>query len=352
MRPNFCLVVVWFLVLFAGCQSEQREAELTYTENKDLEKEVKSPHLVEPAEVYQWYVSGKPFKAIEITKPEQYEQGHLSNALSLWRPDYESSDYPFSGMRMAAKNFATLLGNHGITPNDFLLIYDGKGNVDASRFMWMLLLYGHKQLAIMNGGKVAWQQENYPLSMERPKLVDSTTYSFNTAPNERAYVAELEDVLLAIHDSNTVILDTREPEEYAGIPYIDDGVCYPYKKGAFTFGRIPGAVHLNWSDAVELKTDHRFKSLETLKYNFRKAGVTPDKKIIVYCQSGARSTHTAYVLRELLGYPSVLNYDGSWIEWSYYFTQEGKVPVERDLDEQQHKKQYIALQKAVNKIPF
>lgn len=347
MRPVFYLLTAFLVGLLAGCQNEQPAVELPSRRKHSPAKEVEGAHLVEPAGVYQWYVTGKPFKAIEITKPEQYEQGHLSNALSFWRPDYESNDYPYGGMRMSAEDFANLLGRYGIRPDDFLLIYDSKGNVDASRFMWMLLLYGHKQVAIMNGGKVAWQQEGYPLSIESPKLVAPTTYAFNTPLDEREYIAELEDLVLAIHDSNTVIVDTREPEEYHGMPYIDGGVCYPYKKGAFTFGRIPGAVHLNWSDAVDLKTDHRFKSLETLKYNFGKVGLTPDKKIIVYCQSGARSTHTAYVLRELLAYPEVLNYDGSWIEWSYHFTQDGKVPIERDLDEESHKKKCIALQQTI-----
>lgn len=347
MKPFHCLLLGLLLLLIA-CQADPVPGDSPLPAAVAVGTAVQGPHLVEPAVVKQWYDTGQPFVAIEISKPEQYQQGHLSKALSFWRPDYESRDYPFGGMRMPAEDFAALLGKQGISDQDFLLLYDGKGNVDAARFMWMLRLYGHDRVALMNGGKVAWQQEGYPLSQETPTPLAPTTFTFKAPLDEAEHVATWEDVRWAITDSNTVIVDTREPEEYAGVPYIEGGVCHPYKKGAFTFGHIPTAVHLNWSDAVELKADHRFKPLEVLRYNFNKAGITPDKNIIVYCQSGARSTHTAYVLRELLGYPNVLNYDGSWIEWSYHFTQGGKVAVERDLDEERHRQHCIALQQSIS----
>lgn len=347
---------LWILLLLplGACQGEGAADALADEPppiDQGLKDQVKGPHLIEVAEVQRMYKAEEPFKVIEISKPEGYATGHLPGALRFWRPDYESKDYPYGGMRMSAADFAKLLGSNGISPDDFLVVYDEKGCVDAARFMWMLLLYGHERTAVMNGGKTAWTMAGYPLSNEEPTLDPPVAYTFAHPLDEREHVAELEDLILAINDSNTLIVDTREPEEYAGLPYIDGGICYPYKKGAYTFGHIPTAIHLNWSDAVDLKYDHRFKCQRSLTYNLKKAGITPDKNIIVYCQSGARSTHTAYVLKELMGYPNVRNYDGSWIEWSYHYVHGGKVAVARDLDEDEHRERLVALQRQLDSKP-
>jgi thiosulfate/3-mercaptopyruvate sulfurtransferase len=196
---------------------------------------------------------------------------------------------------------------------------------------------------VMNGGKAAWKEAGYELSTEVGAAPTAVTYTFSSEPDVTRF-ASMEDVMAAMNDTNVILLDTREPEEYQGDPYISKGACYPYKKGAFTNGRIPGSIHLNWSDAVDLDGDHRFKSLKDLKYNFEKAGITPDKKIIAYCQSGVRSAHTTYVLTELLGYKDVRNYDGSWIEWSYNHVNGGKVPIEQDIDAEEHRSRMAALE--------
>lgn len=339
---------IWAFFLIAGvlsCQNETPATDSTTTVAVDesLKSSVKGPHLIEPEQVWEMYEAGESFKVIEISKSGQYAAGHLPGAINFWRPDYEGQGYEYGGMRMSTDELATLLGSNGISPDDQLIIYDTKGSVDAIRFMWMLDIYGHQNMAIMNGGKTAWTKAGYELSTEPTPEVEPVVYTFQEEP-DFGRLANMEDVIAALSDPNTVLLDTREPEEYQGVPYIDKGECLPYKKGAFTFGRIPGSVHLNWSDAVDLNDDHRFKSLKDLKYNFEQAGITPDKKIIAYCQSGVRSSHTTYVLTELLGYPDVKNYDGSWIEWSYNYIQQGNVDIERDLDEEEHKKRLALLE--------
>lgn len=335
--------------LLLACQSEQpaegdAAAETEVTIDESSKASVKGPHLVEPADVQKMYEEGQDFKVIEISKGGKYAEGHLPGAINFWRPDYEGKGYEYGGMRMTADEMATLLGSNGISPDDRLIIYDTKGSVDAIRFMWMLDIYGHQDMAIMNGGKTAWKEAGYDLTTETAPEPEPVVYTFSGDPDE-SRLANMEEVIAALQDPNVVLLDTREPEEFQGIPYVDKGECLPYKKGAFTFGRIPGSVHLNWSDAVDLDGDHRFKSLKDLKYNFEQAGVTPDKKIIAYCQSGVRSSHTTYVLTELLGYPNVKNYDGSWIEWSYNYINNKNVDIDRDIDEEEHKKRLAMLEK-------
>lgn len=299
-------------------------------------------HLMETGQVEQMYDKGQAFKVIEISKSNRYRAGHLPGAINFWRAHYEGKGYEYGGMRASPDEMAALLGRNGISPEDFLVIYDTRGSVDAIRFMWILDMYGHEKMAVMNGGKAAWKANGFELTTEATVL-EPVQYTFGKPP-DYSTMAKLEDIVMAMSDTNYVLLDTREPEEYQGLPYISKGVCYPYKEGAFTYGRIPGSVHLNWSDAVDLNGDHRFKALKDLRYNFKRAGITADKKIIAYCQSGVRSAHTAYVLTEILGFENVKNYDGSWIEWSYNYMKGRSIAIARDIDDEEHKKQFAKLE--------
>lgn len=343
MRYGLLLMIL--TMSLTACQNDGASSASTAEAvvDESLKSSVKANHLIEPEEVKRMYDAGANFTIIEISKREKYAEGHLPGALNFWRPDYEGQGYAYGGMRMTTEEMAILLGSNGISPDDQLIIYDTKGSVDAIRFMWMLDMYGHENIAIMNGGKTAWTKAGYELSTEPATPAEPVVYSFTRKP-DASRLANFEEVLAALDDPNVILLDTREPEEFQGVPYIDKGECLPYKKGSFTFGRIPGSVHLNWSDAVDLHDDHRFKSLKDLKYNFAQAGITPDKKIIAYCQSGVRSSHTTYVLTEILGYPDVKNYDGSWIEWSYNFVTNNNVEVERDIDENEHKRRLALLE--------
>lgn len=265
----------------------------------------------------------------EISKREKYLKKHLPNAHNLWRTDYEnSSDYAYTGMMASVPQMEVLLSKYGIVTNTQIILYDTKGNADAARFWWILKAYGHDKVSLIDGGKTAWQQAELALETVQPLLQKTTDYRF-VKQVPKALSASIDMVKNAISDKNIVLLDTREPEEYAGQPYIHNNKIYRFKKGAFANGCIPKAVHLNWSDAVDLHGDHRIKAIKDLKYNFEQMGVTPDKIIIAYCQSGVRSAHTIFVLSEILGYPNVYNYDGSWIEWSNKHIEEGTVAIEQ-----------------------
>lgn len=353
MTKTFIITSSYFLFLISflsGCAPEnQNTAPL-----KDIPLSTKTttstPYLITVDEVKKWLDNKEAFIIFEISKKEKYQQGHLPNAIHLWRPDYENhTDFPYTGMMASQTQMETLLSKKGVSPNAKIILYDTKGSSDAMRFCWILRVYGYENVWVMNGGKIAWKQAGYPLSTAPPKTLPPTTFTFSNQ-NKTLPFATFEDVQMAILDSNYILLDTREPEEYHGQPYINKNKLHPYKKGAFTNGCIPTAKHLNWSDAVDLKGDHCFKSLKDLRYNFEQAGILADKKIITYCQSGVRSAHTAYVLTELLDYPNVMNYDGSWIEWSYHFTHKKEVDIEQHTPKAEFEQQLEELKE--KKISF
>ncbi len=343
------LALVNGITLALGACS-QEAAKSGGAEKETISKtEVKTSHLVEPDDVKRMMDEGKKLAIIEVSKKEDFVTGHLPGALNVWRPNYENrEDYPYEGMRATKAQTEALLSRLGILPQDTILLYCRGGNVDALRLYWILDLYGHQHLLVMNGGYEAWKRQGLPLEKEMVTPV-ATDYRF-MQPENRVKLATIDEVRSAIGDTNVILLDTRELEEFTGAPYIDKGKVLPWKDGASTFGRIPTAIHINWSEAVDLDGDHRFKSLKALKWNFETRGITPDKKIITYCQSGVRSAHTTFVLTEILGYPNVKNYDGSWIEWSYYYKNNQDVPIERDLSEAEHAKQLAALQKKIKEV--
>jgi thiosulfate/3-mercaptopyruvate sulfurtransferase len=289
-----------------------------------------SPFLLSVDDVNELLLSRlEGLVVFEISTVDKYAQGHLPEAQRLWRPDYENlTDYPYEGMMASREQMCVLLREKGVDKDTEIILYDTNGSVDAMRVLWILRNYGHHKVAVMDGGKVAWQQAGYKLSEVQPIKPKASAYCFPDSITTE-HTATLEEVLAGIRDTNVVIVDTREPEEFLGKPYFHKGEVLYYKKGAFSSGCIPGAIHLNWSDAVDLNGDHCFKSLKTLHYNFAKKGITPDKQIITYCQSGVRSAHTTFVLSELLGFPNVKNYDGSWIEWSYFHQEKQTVPIEQ-----------------------
>ena len=323
----------WLLIVLSGmaCVAEQQQQEdRTTTQLAPLQTAVSiTPFLLSVEDVKERLANSDNLVIFEISKSDKYHQGHLPGALQLWRPDYENNvDFPYEGMMATRPQMERLLGRHGVMDSTEIIIYDTKGSADAMRLLWILRSYGHPKAAVMDGGKTAWQQVQYPLSQEPLPVPVPTDYHF-PEPASSLQIASMEDVLAALTDTNIIIIDTREPEEFMGKPYLQQNQLLYYKKGAFTSGAIPGAIHINWSDAVDLDGNHCFKSLQALQYNFTQKGVSPNKQIITYCQSGVRSAHTTFVLTELLGYPNVRNYDGSWIEWSYFYQNGQKVPIEQ-----------------------
>ena len=265
-------------------------------------------HLISVAEARELIAVREEVVLIDIRRATDYALGHIPGAYNIFRSDYsaEKEAYPFGGMRATRDRMEELLGSLGVTYETMILAYDAKGDYDAARFWWQLDMNGFENIKLIDGGIVAWEAAGFELSMRGVDAPTPVEFRFVSPPNDTK-IATLDDIRRAQSDPNVVVLDTRAITEFIG----ED-----QKSGAFRKGRIPGSVWVEYKDC--LCDQKMFLGVDELREMYASVGVTPDKEIIAYCQSGVRSAHTTFVLSELLGFPNVKNYDGSWIEWSYY----------------------------------
>jgi len=335
------LAISFLLVIGQLSCTEPKAKEEPVSASKD---EVYSNYLISAKDAFDSIRSGfQQVKIIQLSKPEDFEKSHIENATNLWRPAYSTSNDSIGGLASQKGQIEKILSESGIDQNTLLLLYDRKGNVDAFRFAWILELYGFTNFKIINGGLQAWTIAEYPLSSGPSNKVDTTNIVLKHI--DSSGLATYEDVRKALDNKDYIIIDTREPYEFNAEPFIYKNGIHAYKPGAFVRGRIPGSLHLNWSELVDLNGDHRIKSLKDLHYDLNRKNISPDKKIIVYCQSGSRSAHTYFILRHVLNYPSVTNYDGSWIEWSYLNKNNpDSFPVAQNCDELCFSEQLAILQ--------
>ena len=238
----------------------------------------------------------------------RYAEGHLPGAVNL---PVARLDDPAASVRstlLPAERFSTLVGNLGIGSDDPVVIYDDGPGLMAARTFWALEYHGHQKLAVLDGGIAKWAAEGKPLSTEaaspQPKQYTATVHP------ERG--ATKESVKGKLEQAGVAILDVRSLDEYTGAVV-----------NAFKGGHIPGAKHLEWSDALNPAAGV-IKGAEDLAKQFEGVGVTQDKEVITYCQGGVRAAHSYYVLR-LLGYDKVSNYTGSWGDWG----NDPSLPVEQ-----------------------
>ena len=253
-------------------------------------------------------LNNKSFKVIEVDyDPENaYRQGHLQGAsLIWWKRDIND---PITRDIISKSQFEDLLSRNGITAQSEVILYGDFNNWFAAFVFWIFKYYGHEKVQIMNGGRKKWEIENRSYTKDEPQI--SRTNYVAQPPNEglRAY---LFDVKRALEKSDTVLVDVRSPTEFSG--EVTAPAEYPMEH-AQRGGHIPNANNIPWATAVN-DTDGTFKSVEELRKIYETKGVTPDKDVICYCRIGERSSHTWFVLKYLLGYPQVRNYDGSWTEW-------------------------------------
>jgi len=308
---NFCIPVLYALAIYT----------IIYHSSCIKKQASQYSLLISVTDAKSVMVNSANWCLFEISKPENYSMGHIKNAYNIWRPDYSDNENKvFTGMRATKSQLEELLGRYGIDKETKILLYDEKGNCDAARFAWQLELWGLKNFHLINGGKKSWQLQGFPLTKTVPALPTANNIKMPFLKEQEVLFATYNDVYKALKDTNTLLVDTRELYEFIGEPFEKDGKFYNFKKGAFTNGAIPTAKHYNWSNAVNLDSNHQLKHIKDLEYDLSAAGIQPHKNIILYCQSGTRSAHTSFVLRHILNYPNVKNYDGSWIEWSYLNT--------------------------------
>jgi thiosulfate/3-mercaptopyruvate sulfurtransferase len=256
--------------------------------------------LVDTAWVLE-HLDNSSVRFLDLSKEaETFEAGHLPGAQYVaMRTDLTNLNDPTEGQIVSRDGLSELLSGLGIAQDDTLVLYDDSDNVQAARAYWVLKYYQHEDVRIYNGGSKKWLADGQEL----------TTEAASYAPTE--YVANAPDpdirttwdhVIASLDDPETLFCDTRRTSEYIGVEVRAD-------RG----GHIPGAIHVEWTEAVN--SDGTFRSAAELEKLYREAGFDPDRKIIAYCQTGVRSAHTWFVMHELLGWEDVRNYDGSWREY-------------------------------------
>ncbi len=212
--------------------------------------------------------------------------------------------------------FEALMGRLGISNDSYVIISGGSGgNPFITSAFWLMQYFGHEKLSYLNGGVSKWMREKLPATGAPTKITPAT---YKATPDSSIY-ADADYVLKNLKNPKVVIVDTRGADAYKGVkneqPKINKRT-----------GHIPGAVNLNFYPS-NLNRDGTFKSVSALKSVYESKGVTRDKEVITYCQGGIRASHTYFVLKNLLGYPKVRNYVGSWGQWSNL--DPAKYPVEK-----------------------
>ena len=235
-----------------------------------------------------------------------YDTGHVPQAVKIdWQTDLQDAlirDY------VNKDRFAQILSEKGISNDTTVVFYGDKSNWWACYAFWAFELFGHENSKIMNGGRQKWIDEGRPLTKDVPQF-SSTSYSVTHSNEEK--IRAFRDEVLRHTEATRPLIDVRSPGEFTGeLLHMAD---YP-QEGALRGGHIPGAKNVPWSRAAN--EDQTFKSREELKGIYEgEVGLSPDQDVIAYCRIGERSSHTWFVLKYLLGYTKVRNYDGSWTEW-------------------------------------
>lgn len=248
-----------------------------------------SPYLVEPQWLAQ-HVDEPHLRILDTRLPEIYAEGHIPSAVHIDLNALRYTKDDIDGMLIEPDVFAATAGQLGIDQKTAIVVYDDYFGQLASRVAWSFLHYGLANVALLNGGWDAWEAAGLPISdvahhpkpaVFEPSLVESNLASYGWIQDQ-------------LESSEVVLLDVRTPDEYDR-------------------GHLPNAVLWHWENGTALETT--FRPADNLRAELASIGVTPDKEIVTYCQSGVRAAHTYFLLRNL-GFENVRMYDGSWAEWS------------------------------------
>ena len=267
----------------------------------------------------EWLADHLSDEAIVVAEvdedPNLYDEGHVPGAVKLhWQDDLQD---PVERDLVEKEAFERLLGERGIGNDTIVVLYGDKNNWFAAYAYWYLKIYGHGDVRILDGGRQKWIDEGRELTAEVPSPEPQEYRAEERDESIRAYRDAVRQDLAA---DGKALVDVRSPQEFSG-----DLVAPPgyEQEGAQRAGHIPTAASVPWAQAV--RDDGTFKPADELRALYEGKGVTPEKQVTAYCRIGERSAHTWFVLRELLGYEDVRNYDGSWTEWGNLVD----VPIEK-----------------------
>ena len=234
-----------------------------------------------------------------------YDQGHIPGAVG-WNWQSQLQDNIRRDL-IDKSALEKLLGASGISNDTTILLYGDNNNWFAAYAFWKVKYYGHKDVRLINGGRKKWVEEKRPLTTDAPKIASATYHA--TGPDE-SIRARKEDVYAFLDKKKAAqLVDVRSPDEFTGKILAPPGLSETAQRA----GHIPGAASIPWAQAAN--EDGTFKSADVLKELYGKKGIDGTEEVIAYCRIGERSSHTWFVLKYLLGFGNVKNYDGSWTEW-------------------------------------
>ncbi len=243
-----------------------------------------------------------------------YEEGHIPGAIA-WNWTTQLCDTVRRDI-IPKREFEELMASSGIARDTTVVLYGDNNNWFAAWAFWQMKIYGHPDVRLMNGGRRKWLLDGRPLTTEVPTYPRTDYRADEPDLTIRAF---LHDAMEAVRKGDVHLVDVRSPEEFTGEILAPPGLPETCQRG----GHIPGAVNIPWS--LTCQEDGTFRSREELEQLYAARGVTRDRPVIAYCRIGERSSHSWFVLRYLLGYEAVKNYDGSWTEWGNLVG----VPIER-----------------------
>lgn len=259
-----------------------------------------------------WLASNLGREDIRVIEVDEdvllYETGHVLGALKLdWLTELQRRDVRDF---IDAEAFGKLMESKGVSNHTTVVLYGDKSNWWAAYAFWFFKYNGHADVRLMDGGRQKWVAEGRELVTEVPTVQPGTYSVAYRDASIRAFLHDVVPHLLKVNAGSGALVDVRSPQEYSGEKlHMPE---YP-QEGALRGGHIPGAANIPWARAVN--EDGTFKASDELRRMYGELGVTPDKDVIAYCRIAERSSHSWFVLKHLLGYPKVRNYDGSWTEW-------------------------------------
>ncbi|PYV33149.1 MAG: sulfurtransferase [Acidobacteria bacterium] len=267
--------------------------------------EYKHPETLVTTDWVSEHTSDPKVRLVEVdVDTSAYEKGHIESAVG-WNWQSQLQDNVRRDL-LGQKQFEELASNSGISNDTTVVLYGDNNNWFAAYALWQFKYFGHQDARLMNGGRKKWELEKHPFTTVVPRFPRA---SYQAHPPDESVRARREQIFETLSKKKRHLVDVRSVDEFTGKVIAPPGMSETAQRG----GHIPGAANIPWSKAAN--EDGTFKSYDELVRLYEGQGVRPDLETIAYCRIGERSSHTWFVLKYLLGYEKVRNYDGSWTEW-------------------------------------